>query len=103
MVLLFLAPTLQAAEWRLIKEQDDIEVYTRKVEGSPIAQSRATITLETTMSALLAVITDGDNQHRWVDSVDESRTLRRIDAAKAYVHTVSKAPWPVSDRDAGSG
>ncbi len=100
MVVLFLAPTLQASDWRLIKEQDGIQVYTRKVEGSPIAQSRATVTLETELPALLAVITDGDNQQRWVDSVDESRTVRRIDATKAYVYTVSKAPWPVSDRDA---
>jgi hypothetical protein len=35
-----------------------------------------------------------------VDSVDESRTIRRIDASSAYVYTVSNAPWPVSDRDA---
>lgn len=100
MVVLFLAPTLQASEWRLLKEQDGIQVYTRKVEGSPIAQSRATITLKAEMPSLLAVITDGDGQHRWVDSVDESRTVRRIDATKAYIYTVSKAPWPVSDRDA---
>ncbi len=99
-ILCFLAPNIQASEWRLVKEQEGIQVYTRKMEDSPIAQSRATVTLETELPALLAVITDGDNQQRWVDSVDESRTIRRIDATKAYVYTVSKAPWPVSDRDA---
>ncbi len=100
MILLFLAPTLQASEWRLVRDQDGIQVFTRKVEGSPIAQSRAVVTLETTLPPLIALITDGDNQQRWVDSVDESRTVRRVDASKAYVYTISKAPWPVSNRDA---
>jgi hypothetical protein len=90
----------QAAAWTLAKEQDGIKVWTRKIADSPIAESLATVTVKSKLSPVVALILDAKDQHNWIDSVDQSETLQQISATKSYNYTLSKAPWPVSDRDA---
>ncbi len=88
------------AGWSPARDHDGIQVYTRKVEGSPIAASLAVTRVELPLAAVAALILDVPNQHDWIDSVDESRVLQRLNAAASYNYTVSRAPWPVADRDA---
>ncbi len=90
----------RAAAWTVVKERNGIQVKTRKIADSPIAQSLATVTVESKLSPLVALILDTDNQYKWIDSVDQSKTLKRVSATQSYNYTLSKAPWPVSDRDA---
>jgi hypothetical protein len=92
--------TDQAVAWTLVREQDGIQVQTREIADSPIAESLATVTVESGLSPLVALILDAGNQHNWIDSVNQSETLQQISATKSYNYTLSKAPWPVADRDA---
>jgi hypothetical protein len=97
-VLLFLC--VPAWGWELVKEEDGIRVYTRKIEHSPIAESLGVITVDAPFSAVAALLMDADRQQEWIDSVDESRLLQRVSDREIYLYTVSRAPWPVADRDA---
>jgi hypothetical protein len=97
---LLLVSVNQATAWTLVREQDGIKVWTRKIADSPIAQSLATVTVESKLSPVVALILDANNEHYWIDSVDRSKTLQQISATKSYNYTLSNAPWPVSDRDA---
>jgi hypothetical protein len=99
-LILLLLPVDQAAAWTLVKEQNGIQVQTRKIADSPIAESLATVTVESKLSPLVALILDADNQHNWIDSVDQSETLQQISPTKSRNYTLSHAPWPVADRDA---
>lgn len=99
-LILLMLPANQAMAWTHVREQDGIQVQTRKIADSPIAESLATVTVESKLSPLVALILDADNQHNWIDSVDQSKTLQQISATKSYNYTLSKAPWPVADRDA---
>lgn len=85
--------------WELAREQEGIQVYTQKIEHSPIAEALAIITVESTLPALAALIMDADRQQEWIDSVDESRLLQQVSDREIYLYTVSRAPWPVADRD----
>lgn len=98
-ILLLLAVD-QAAAWTLVKEQDGIQVQTRKIADSPIAESLAKVTVESKLAPLVAIILDAGNQHHWIDSVDHSESVEQISATRSYNYTLSKAPWPVADRDA---
>ena len=97
LLLLFLASPTWG--WELAKEQDGIRVYTRKIEPSPIAESLGVITVDASLSAIATLIMDADQQQEWIDSVNESRLLQQVSDHEIYLYTVSRAPWPVSDRD----
>lgn len=59
------------------------------------AESEATATL----SALLTMINDADNQPNWVFRCKSAEMLKRIDKTHWYFYSQTDAPWPVSDRD----
>ncbi len=99
-LIVLLSITVPAWSWESAREQEGIQVYTRKIENSPIAESLGVITVDASLSAVAALIMDADRQQEWIDSVDESRLLRRVTDRKVYLYTVSRAPWPVADRDA---
>lgn len=88
------------SSWQWVIERDGVAVYRRPVAGSPIDESLAITTLDASLVAVTSLILDIDNNHRWIDSVDESRALKRISDTESINYTVSHAPWPVSDRDA---
>jgi len=87
-------------DWRSAVDKDDIQVYTRKVSGSRIAESLAVTIITGPFTAVASLILAPDQYHLWIDSVDESRVLKQLDPRESYQYTVSKAPWPVKDRDA---
>lgn len=100
-IVLFAGALHGEEEWRLARAEQDIEVSTRAVEGSPIAETRGVMKLEgVTLKAAVALIADVPHQHEWIDSMDESRVLVAISPVEQINYTLSKAPWPVADRDA---
>jgi len=99
--LLITGTVASAEEWKVVRAEQGIVVSIRKVEGSPIAETRAVMTLKgVSLSTALALISDVSYQHVWIDSLDESRMLAEINPTERIIYTLSKAPWPVADRDA---
>ena len=45
------------------------------------------------------MFTDVSNQPNWVFSCESAEIIKKIDPFHWYYHTLSDAPWPVSDRD----
>lgn len=86
--------------WRKIREGENVAVYKRDVSDSKYDESLAQTVVNASLSALVALIMDGDSFAQWVDSVEESRQLDIVSPSEVYNYTLSGAPWPVSDRDA---
>ncbi|MBT8447014.1 MAG: START domain-containing protein [Gammaproteobacteria bacterium] len=86
--------------WRPIREGEKISVYKRDVEDSKFDESLAQTAINVRLSALVALIMDGDSLEQWIDTVKESRQLEVLSPTEVYNYTVSGAPWPVKDRDA---
>ncbi len=88
------------ASWHQAKQRDGVTVYIREVEGSQIAEALAITHLDASLSAVTTLILDVNNNHRWIDSVDQSRVVKQVSERESINYTISYAPWPVSDRDA---
>ena len=86
--------------WRQIREGENVIVYKRDVSDSKYDESLAQTVINVPLSALVALIMDGDSLAQWIDTVKESRQLDAVSPTEVYNYTVSGAPWPVSDRDA---
>lgn len=84
--------------WRLEKQVDGIEVYTREVAGSGIRAFKGEAIVEADPESVLAVLRDSDRYQDWFPNVPESRLLRR-EGNVSYQYSVTAAVWPIDDRD----
>lgn len=97
---LFAGTAAADEEWELRKDQDDIQVYTRSVDGSPYKAVRTTTILDNvTLGALVALIEDVEACPKWADKCAESFVYERLSDTEAYVYTHNSMPFPVKDRD----
>jgi len=97
---LILVPQKHAFAWQLAKEGKGITVHTREVKGSGFKEYRAVMNIKTTLSCLVALVSDILAYPSWIHTCQEGKLLKRISPKEIYAYTINNAPWPVSDRDA---
>lgn len=87
-------------EWKLKKKDAGIEVYVRDVPGSKLMEFRGTMTLpKTSLSSLLATFDDPSTYTGWMYEVIEAKLLKKVNLYERISYTVTRAPWPVWNRD----
>ena len=91
--------SLVAQEWALEKDKENIQVFTRKVEGYAIKEYKAIITLKTTIEDLVKLMKDHEGLKSWFVKCPISKRLKKVSEDEYYVYFLNDAPWPVSDRD----
>ncbi len=100
LVLGFSGLTSADSEWKLRKDKDNIQVYTKKVEGSSHDVVMAVTVLEgVSLNSLVALIEDVAACKDWADRCAESYVHKRLSETEAYVYTHNAMPFPVKDRD----
>lgn len=86
--------------WELQRDRAGIQVYTRKVPGSPYDAVRAvTILNGISLSSLVALLQDVPACADWADRCAEAYVLEEVNDRELYVYTHNDMPFPVSDRD----
>ena len=85
--------------WVFVKEDHGIRVFTNKSPESPVKEVKVEMLMHTTLSALIALIKDVKNQHKWVYANKTADILKSVNNYSWVFYGQSEAPWPVSDRD----
>ncbi len=86
--------------WKLRRDRDGIQVYTRKVEGSRYAAVRSTTVLQDVrLASLVALIEDAEACPDWADKCAESYVYERLSDTESYIYTHNAMPFPIKDRD----
>ena len=85
--------------WRLEKDKDGIQVYTRAVEGWSIREFKGVTRIRAALSSLVAVIDDISASHELTDVVSEAQIEHRESDTRYQVYSAMKMPWPIADRD----
>ena len=100
-LLLFLAftCTAQESQWELRKEKDDIQIYVREAKNSPFKELRMKFSVNSSMSALVALLQDIEAIPAWVYKCDEAYVVEKINDEEEYYYNLVDFPWPMSDRD----
>lgn len=100
--LLFFGIFIQSAtdeDWKLKKEEDGINVYTRDRAGSNLKDIKVTCSYESSLSAFVYVLSQKEDYPEWIYSCSESKVLKVVSPLESYHYQVTDAPWPVDDRD----
>ncbi len=88
---------LSGEGWRIEREQDNLTIYNRKVDGSSIREMLALITIDQPARRLFASVADYANYPQFMPYVKKSRVLKEEDN-KSWVFQQLDFPWPISDR-----
>jgi len=103
-VLLFLFATsifcaLGQGKWELKKNENGIEVYTRKAVSGNLKEIRVLCELDATRGQLVSTLKDINNYNAWVYSNKKSEILKEENPDKIIYYTQCHLPWPIKDRD----
>ena len=100
LVIIFLVPMFGAERsWNLQRNEKDIQVFVSETAGSAIKSFRGVITVDSSMDAVLGVISDISSYPRWMHDCRSAKTIKIIGKNETYHHIISNMPWPVIDRD----
>ncbi|MEM7077443.1 MAG: START domain-containing protein [Pseudomonadota bacterium] len=89
-----------AAEWELKRDRDGIAVFTTPVAGSKFKAVKATMTVESSLNALVALVQDTGACPEWAAHCKAAEVIDQVNDQEMFVYTLNDMPWPVSDRDA---
>lgn len=86
-------------DWRLVKDKDQIQVYTRNIPGSKETEIKVDCLMPGTLNQLVALLTDIANYNNVMYKTKSAKLVRRVSETELVYHVVTALPWPVSDRD----
>ncbi len=89
----------EASNWELVKEKEGIKIYARKVNNSPFDELLGTYIADVSLSSIVSLLKDYNNQPNWVFANVETRLLAAPNNFEWYYYMKTDAPWPVADRD----
>lgn len=98
-LLCIFALPITAQDWKLVKEKEDIQVFTRKSDNSKYKEVKILAKIQTTMNELVAALEDVDKHKDWVPYTIESYMVDKLDDDKFYYYVSSDFPFPAKDRD----
>lgn len=85
--------------WRLVKDKDQIQVYTRETPGKRLTELRVECDMPGTQSQLVAMLSDISNYKNVMYKTKSAQLVRRVSETELVYYVVTALPWPVSDRD----
>ena len=85
--------------WELKKDKNNIQIYTRETENSPIKSFKGVTQIEATPEQVLKVIQDLQKYPLWMDRCESGKIIEVISDSEYYIQTKMKMPVPVKDRD----
>lgn len=99
LLLFVLSATMAQGKWELKKDENGIEVYTRKAAKGAIKELRVVCELDATKAQLISTIENIADYNSWVYSNKKSTVLKMITPQNIIYYTQSHLPWPIKDRD----
>jgi hypothetical protein len=87
----------KASVWQKLAETDGISVFGRDVAG--LLAMRGEGIVNAPILRVASVLIDTSRAHEWVDSVAETKTLRKISDTEFVQWNHVETPWVLQDRD----
>ena len=98
-LLLSVSVTYGQGVWELKRNENGIEIYTRKPLSGNLKELRVVCELETTKEHLIKTLLDINNYGKWVYSTKSNTMLKTVSPQQIIYHSISHLPWPLRDRD----
>lgn len=99
-ILLFSSLALSDSDgWKLVRDKDGIQVYSKPVEGSSLNAVKGVTTINTSLNRLAYILLTPSIRPKWDEMCSESFLYKSLGEQQSLVYVRNAMPWPVSDRD----
>ena len=85
--------------WKLSKEKNGIQVFTRTIEGTKFKEYKTICEVDATPEELLDILVDVDSYTEWMAHVKLAEILKLEGDSNFYVYSEVAIPWPFDNRD----
>ena len=86
-------------DWKLSSSKEGMSVYTKTFPDSKFKAIKVEVSLDATLSQLVAVVLDVNTGADWVYATKSSVLLKRVSPSEVIYYSEIKLPWPVHNRD----
>lgn len=93
------AASASQSDWRLEKDEEDIQIYTRSVEGSDYRAIRGVTQIKGRLNSIVALLQDMSYWPVLNKIISAAEVHQQLDQTTSLVYMQMNMPWPVSDRD----
>ena len=99
MTLLFLASPAVAGEWRLTKEFQGVQIFSRYPPGAAYKEFYGEVEINAKPDRIVRLLQDLEAISEWHYRTEKAEVLDLIDQTNAIVHIFNRPPWPIRPRD----
>ena len=90
---------IESANWQLVKNKQDITVYTKAVAGSDILKVKTQVIINAEINKIRKILDDAPHRKNWIPYLKSSSIAYSFSNTEKLEHSHFSAPWPASDRD----
>ena len=98
-IFLVIAADLGAQSWTFVKEQEGIQLFTRKDEGSSLKSFKGVMDVTSTMDKVCNLLGNVRNHDWWDENLSQIKVLTYEKDKYFQYYLVYKVPWPFTNRD----
>ena len=86
-------------QWQLVKDENNIQVYTIDQPGTDIVKAKAVALIHAPVNSIQQTLDDLNARPEWVPFLVQSKIVEEKSANEKVEYSLFSAPWPASDRD----
>lgn len=85
--------------WELVDKEDGIEIFHREIIGSPIVALKGRGVIKAPLWKVASILLDTKRAPEWVDSLGESKVVRRLNTYNYIEYNHIRTPFIMKDRE----
>lgn len=89
----------ESYDWQLVREQNDLKVYLRAVDGTDLKQSKATVIVNASPQEILSLLTSPERNPEWIPNYVDSKRLKTVSPNEYFAYTKVMSPFYAQNRD----
>lgn len=86
-------------DWQLIKEKDQVKVYSMEPEGLDVLAFRSIGVLDAPVDQVMELLRRVELSKEWMPRLSYKKVIRDVSDHEAVTYSVNDLPWPFSDRE----
>jgi hypothetical protein len=86
-------------KWQLVKDQDGIRVYTRRLDNERYKEIKADFELKGSADQLIGILQNVSHQNEWSYGTKKAYLIRKKNKDTLIYYSEISLPWPLSNRD----
>ena len=90
---------LNAQSWNLVREQDGIQIFTRREEGRSLKSYRGVADIQAPAEKIFALLENVNDNKWWADKLIRVDVLLYEKNVRSRYYMEYGLPWPLSNRD----